>query len=317
MRKLLFAFLVMVLAGYCSAASIEVKESLPAETVWSFSITLPNAADFDNADVLLDSSSLVQFYTSPAGQIVAYNPDKSRLFYVSELASSNRVFLLVAPMAKGDHTISLKIDGTSSAEKTVNFFEIGSFDDKQSIQGQITSLNGSINTVIQQMNDLDEKALTGQDKQELQSGINELQSKLGSLEAKLKQDSQDKANVLVADIQVLQQRVDDLNKAAGFGIGFALLPGADSGTALIALLVIAALVAIMLIVKFKDKIPLRRNMYGKFKRDSPVFSVRDDEIAEQVSSQMPEADAGNGKWAFDQAPAKPKGAFGFRDMLKK
>lgn len=316
MRKLLFAFLVIALAGYCSAASVEIKDTLPAETVWSFSVFLPNGVDFGNAEVLLDSSRLAYFQTDSADQVVLLEKDNSRLFSVSS-ASSNRVYLLVAPLVKGDHTVSLKVDGASIVEKTISFFEIGSFDDKQSMQDKIASLNGSVNTVINQINNLEEDALTQEDRQELQASINELQGKLDSLEAELKQDAQNKANVLVGDIQVLQQRVDDLNKAAGFGIGFALLPEVKQETVMIALLAVAAVLAIALIVKFRDRIPLQRNMYGKFKKDAPVFSVRDDEISEQVSSQAAEIQSGSGKWAFEETASKPKRGFGFRDMLKK
>ena len=55
--------MVLLFAAGTSAASIEVQESIPANTVWSFSVTLPNGTDFDDARVLLDGDRIISFET--------------------------------------------------------------------------------------------------------------------------------------------------------------------------------------------------------------------------------------------------------------
>ena len=74
--------------------------------------------------------------------------------------------------------------------------------------------------------------------------------------------------------------------------------------------------AIILIVKYKDKIP-KRGIYGKIK-EKPVFSEKDEDIAEQVMTESSE-ESQKGKWAFGEAkPEKEeRKRFNVGDLIKK
>ena len=190
MKKILFAVLLLF-AGSCFAASIEVEENIPANTVWSFSVILPNGADFEDAQILLNGSNLISFDTNPANEIVAYNKDNARLFGSTE-PIGNKVYFLVSPLAKGERDIVLEIDGQTADEETVDFFEIYDAEARADLQSQISSLKGNVNSLIEQYNQVEERlgsALTEQDKQELQSSISSLQNSLAGLESSLEEEA--------------------------------------------------------------------------------------------------------------------------------
>ncbi|MBN2067086.1 MAG: hypothetical protein JW744_01320 [Candidatus Diapherotrites archaeon] len=325
MRKTVFAFLLVLLAGFCYSASINVEGSLPANTVWSFSVSLPNGADFDDATVFLEGTELISFYTNPSNQIIAYDADSTRVFSYTEPIGNN-VYLLVSPMAKGSREITLEVDGVEEDNEEIGFFTILDADEQGDIQGQLNSLKGSLNTLIGQLNELEESALTEDDRQELLSKIASIEGSIYSIESSLA-SLESKANVNESEIQGLSlqasdlmQRTADLNAAISgtglFGLGKA---GEMLGLAIVVIIVAIIALSFAYSNRHKLKFNVKKSVYGKQKPAKSIqgFSRKD----EDITSEVLEEEGRKGKWAYGdhelKQEARESKRFQLGDLLKK
>jgi|GEM_PF-5728644 len=322
MKRVAFALLVLLLAAGCGAASIEVQESVPASTVWSFSVTLPNAVDFDDAKVLLNGSNIASFYTYN-GKIKFEEDDidRAKVFSNTEPVS-NRVYFLVSPLAKGTHTLKLEVDGAAADEKSVEFFEIYDAEGNADLQDQVTSVRGSVNSLVEQFNELEgglANALGAEDKAELNAGIAEVESALSSLEAAVEEKGSErdaKINALNGYLQQLEARESEQEMQAG--TGFFSIPGIGMEMQALLLIAVVAAAAAFLVVKFRDRIPMKKGLYGKMKIMVPSFSNYDDDITEQAMKAA-QKDGPDGKWAFGSEARKEEAheGFGIGSLIKK
>ena len=324
MKKLIFALMVLLVATSASAASIEVQESVPANTVWSFSVTLPNGTDFDDAKVLLDGSRIISFETVGSNQTIEpFDEDSSRLFSSTEPVG-NTVYFLVSPLDDGAHDIVLKVDDSTVDEESVDFFAIYDAGERADLQSQVNSMRGSVNSLVSQVNSVEEKlgnALTDEDRQALQASIDELKEAM--LEMKTGLEGQDanslvKINALNGYLQKLEERTSELENPQATGIGLVSLAGIGPGAQAGILFVIVAIVAAVLVIKFKDRIP-KKSLYGSPKKEAPVFSQRDEDIAAQVMNESQD-ESKKGRWAVEGARPveKPeRKPFNIGDLLRK
>lgn len=310
MKKALLVFLILVLATPCYTASIEALETLPEKTVWSFSVILPNGTDFDNAQLILDGSNLIAFYTNPSNEIIAYDKDTERLFSVTE-PEGNKIYFLVSPQQTGDRTLRLEIDAETADEKTINFFELYDAEGKADLQTQVNSLRGNVNSIIEQFNEINnrlDQSLTEEDKQTLQTSINNMDNSLTGLETRLEQQSEEnntKTNILLEDVQRLQAKTNDLNASLNTGIGLASLGAINDNTKLGLGILAIAIIAAILIIRYKDRLPINKGIYGKFKKQRPMFTEHDEEITEQVLEESQD-ETQQGKWAFGSSQPQEK-----------
>lgn len=320
MKKFALAFLVMILAGSCYAASIDVQEAVPADTVWSFSVTMPNPADFDDAKVLLDGTRIASFYTyNDKIKFDEEDIDRRRVFSNTE-PIGNTVYFLVSPLEKGSYELVLEVDDESRAEEEIEFFEIYDAEEKADLQTQLTSLRGSVNSLIEQYNAVESQLgekLTEADRQALQSGIDSLQTAITNLEEQ-ETDSGNKISALNQEIQVVNTRVNDLNKATGFGIGFFSLGSIKPETRAAIVFILVVVAAAILVVRFKDRLPLKKGLYGKPAKKDVAFTKHDKDIAEQVMNETQE-ETEKGKWAFGTSKPveKERKPFNIGDLIKK
>lgn len=321
MKRMLFAFAVLMLLGSVSAASIDVEENVPANTVWTFSVNLPSGHDFDDAKVYLDGSRLISFYTNPSNEIVAYDEDSARLFSSTEPVG-NKVYFLVSPMEEGEHRIKLKVDDSTEDEEEIEFFEIYDAESNESLKQQVDTVKGSVGSLIRQFNDLEEEignALTQEDKQALESSISSVQSSVSELEAKmLEQEENDaaRANVLLSEIEDLKDTGS--GEILKIGTGFASLVNVGPEVQAGVILALIAVGAAVLLVKFRDRLPLKQGLYGKGSREGISFTKKDEDIAAQVMEESQD-EASSGKWAFgDSRPVKKeRKGFSIGDLIKK
>ncbi len=324
MKKLIFALMVLLFVTGASAASIDVQETIPANTVWSFSVTLPTGTNFNDADVLLNGSKLISFETMGSSQVItAVDPDSSRLFSSTEPVN-NTVYFLVSPLRSGNHDIVLKIDDSTADEQEVEFFEIYGAEERADLQTQVTRLKGSVNTLVEQFNSIEESlgnALNEEDKQALQANIDSLQSSMSEIEAGLEEQDADSLTKIIAlngYLNDLQNSTNEDEESVVTGIGMVSLgsvgPEAQAGI----LFIIVAIVAAVLVVKFKDKLP-KKGLYSKSKKEAPVFSQYDEDIANQVMTESQD-EIKSGKWAIEGAkPVEKSGRkrFNVGDLLRK
>ncbi len=323
MKKLLSALLLFLLAVSCSAASINVQNAVPADTVWSFSVTLPDAGDFDEAEIMLDGSSLVTLYTR-SNKILVDVLNETKVLSNAVVGSS--VYLSIAAVGKGTHSIRLVIDGEEEASKEVLFFEVLAAEDQPDLQSQINSLHGSINSLIEQFNELDERAggmLKEEDRQQLQAGIDELSAAVNSLEAQLQQQ-QVAAEQAEAELASLQQQAQALGRKAleldetiASGL-FGLASNPKAGLSMV--IIIVAAVVIVLVVRNREKLQFKKGLYESHRKEEQepvVFSESEEEITGEV---LQEEQGKSGKWAFKGKKAGPRAEskrFHLSDLLKK
>ena len=324
MKKLIFALIVLLFVTGTSAASIDVQETIPANTVWSFSVTLPNGADFDNADVLLNGNKIASFYTYNNNiKFDEKDIDKTTVFSSTEPVG-NSVYFLVSPLGDGDYDILLEVDGSTADEQTVNFFEIYDADTQGDLHSRLDSLRGTMKSVVDQVNGFEERlsaALTEEDRQALQANIDSLQSSMSEIETGLKEQDADNLTKIIALNDYLNDseiRTNEDKATPATGVGMVSLgsvgPEAQTGI----LFIIVAIVTVVLVVKFKDKIP-KKGLYSTSKKQQSVFSQHDEDIADQVMTESQD-EVKSGKWAIEGA--KPVGKterkrFNVGDLLRK
>jgi len=251
MKGLLFAFFALALIGSCNAASINVEEAVPANTVWSFSVELPNADSFDDAEVRLDGSRLIAFYTyNNKVKFDEEDVDKTRLFSNTD-PIGDEVYFLVSPLDEDDHKITLRVDGDTVEEKNVDFFEIYDADDKASLQEKIDNVKGSVTSLITQYNQLEERmgtALTQEDRQAIQSSIDNLQGSLNSLEASVQESdgsNEAKISALLQDIEALRNKIYGQETGSTVGTGFISLGSVSDETRNVIVLLLLAIAAVV------------------------------------------------------------------------
>ncbi len=326
MKKILFAFLVLLLAGSCFATTIDAQEKIPAETVWSFSVTLPDADDFSDADVFLNGNRIMSFYTYNGKiKFEEEDVDKTKVFSNTE-PIGNRVFFLVAPLSRGGQEISVEVDGEEKTRKEVDFFEIYDASESADLETQVNSVRNTATSLLNQVAALEDKlgqALTQEDKQTLQSGIDSIRNTISGLEASIAEQEAatgQKIDILAEDIQNLQGMTTDLNASMAAGVGmfglFDLNPSFGMALAFVAIAIVIALA----LIRYKDKFPtLKSGLYGKQgKRDS--FSKHDEDIAEQVLTESQNEDQ-KGKWAYgnfkQEKPKTERKRFNVGDLIRK
>lgn len=321
MKRVAFALLVLLLAAGCGAASIEVQESVPASTVWSFSVALPNAGDFTDAKILLDGSQIARIKGDSGIYVLPNSIDSTKIFS-NTAPVSNRVYFLVSPLAKGTHTLKLEVDGAAADEKSVEFFEIYDAEGNADLQDQVTSVRGSVNSLVEQFNELEGRlanALGAEDKAELNAGIAKVESALSSLEAAVEEKGSErdaKINALNGYLQQLEARESEKEMQAG--TGFFSIPGIGMEMQALLLIAVVAAAAVFFVVKFRDRIPLKKGLYGKVKIMVPSFSNYDDDITEQAMKAA-QKDGPDGKWAFGSEARKEEAheGFGIGSLIKK
>ncbi len=325
MKKIIFALMVLALLGNVNAASIGVQQNIPANTVWSFSVTLPAGTDFDDAKVLIDGSRIISFETVGSSQTIqAFDPDNSRLFSSTEPVG-NTVYFLVSPMAKGSHDLTLKVDGDDLAEEQVSFFEIYDAEGRADLQSQVNSLRGNVNSVVDQFNSFEGKlgeALTEEDKQALQASINAVESNVSALETELGNLAQEtgvKTQVLAEDIEQIKQGdlLEEEQILLGAGL-FSIASTADEMKPFI-IFILVAIAGAILVIQFRDKLPSSKGLYSSWKKEKPIFSEHDEDIAEQVLIESQD-EIKKGKWAIEGASPPEKAErkpFNIGDLLRK
>ena len=326
MKKILFAFLVLVLAGSCFATSIEVKEKIPAETVWSFSATLPGADDFSEADIFLNGNRIMSFYTYNGKiRFEEEDIDKTKVFSSTE-PIGNRVFFLVAPLSRGSQEISVEVDGEEKSRKEIDFFEIYDAGESADLETQLNSVRNTANSLLNQVAELEEKmkgALTDADRQALQSSIDSVKSSVSGLEASITEQETatgQKIDVLVDDVENLQGRAEESDAGAVAGVGMFSLFDLDPGIGMTLAFVVIAIAIALALVRYKDRLPaLKSGLYGR-QKDNTGFTERDEDIAEQVLTESQNEDQ-KGKWAFgnfkQEKPKTERKRFNVGDLIRK
>ena len=323
MKRIAFALMVLLLTAGGGAASIEVQGSVPASTVWSFSVTLPNAGDFTDAKILLDGPQIARIKGDSGIYFPPNSIDTTKIFSRTDVVS-NRVYFLVSPLAKGTHTLRLEVDGSSADEESVEFFEIFDAEGNADLQDQLTSIQGSINTLVSQLNEIESRlgeTLDADDRAELQAGIDSVQSALSGLEANVELkggESDAKINALNGYLQQLEQRESEKEMQAG--TGFFSIPSIRPEMQAFLLIVVVAAAAVFLVAKFRDRIPIKKGLYGNVKIRVPSFSKYDSDITEQaMKAAQRDTSSPDGKWAFESEAHKEEAhrGFGFGALIKK
>ena len=323
MKRIFIAFMLVALLASCSAASIEVNENIPASTAWSFSVEFPNSSDFDIAQIFLDGGKVARVSGGSGIDVLPSSIDKTKIFSYTD-SVERRIYFLVSPLEKGDHEIELEIDGDTVDEEAISFFEIYDAEGNADLQSQITSLRGNVNSVVEQFNEIKDKldeTLTEEDRYALEQSINNLETDVGALETEFENSSlqnQNRVEVLLEDVTALQARTADLNSSLAGGLGFLSLGSLNQGTMMIIATIIIAIVAAMLVVRYKDKISFKKGLYGKPRKNKVMFSQHDEDITEQVLNESQDSEK-VGKWSFgDTKPVKEeRKPFNIGDLLRK
>ena len=321
MRKLFLAFLLLLLFSVAYSASINASDSIAANAVWSFSVSLPNASEFDNAEVLLDGSSLGIKWYAPGDTILVdeKNIDKTRVFSSSQPVS-NTIYFMITPMLKGTHSIVLNVDSSESARKEIRFFEALDSAQQANLQTELSGLRGTVIALEERLNALQADSLKKEDKDQLLAEINSLKGKIDSMQSSLDSfaadESQNKESIdgLVAETQALRQQTTKLNES--MESGFFGLGKSWQGIGLIAALLIVAIIVIAVAYSKRHLFHFKRSLYGKRMGPGDLGATLSEEDGGIAAAGLA-AEARPGKWAVEKPVEEKRHRFHFGDLIKK
>ena len=323
MKKALFCLLLpLLLAPLGAFAGINAPASIPADTVWSFSVSLPAAGEFSSARIFLDGTQVAKVNGDSGIYFPPNSVESSRI--LSNAIGGNTAFFSVAALGKGTHTLKMQVDSIDPESREIYFFEVFNAESQRELQSQLDSVRGSVNSLITQFNSLEEKsngALTASDKEELLAGIKELGSLAEALQAELELQKSENA-AAQGEIQSLSGEMSSLKgkpvvtgSGAGAGVaGFFSAAILDSGAGMALIAVIVAAVFAVLLVKNRGRLRFRKSIYAKAEKAEEVSSINTKEVTE-VLEEMEK----KGKWAFveNKAAGEPKKPFSMGEIIRR
>jgi len=319
MKKTLFC-LLLLFAPLGVFAEINAPASIPADTVWSFSVSLPAAGEFVSARIFLDSQQVAKVNGDSGIYFPPNGVESSRIF--SNAIGGNTAFFSAAALGKGTHTLKMQVDSKDFESREIYFFEVLNAENQQEVEAQLNSVKGSVNSLITQFNGLEDKskgALTAADKEELLAKISGLGALAESLQAELQlQKSENSAamgeiSALSREISLLKEKPKGIDLAAG-ATGLFSAAALNSGIGIALIMVIVAAIAIALLARNIGRIGFKKSIYSKPQKEDAVSSINTNEVTE-VLEEMEK----KGKWAFDENKVadEPKKPFSMGEIIKR
>ncbi|MCX6799025.1 MAG: hypothetical protein NTW59_02945 [Candidatus Diapherotrites archaeon] len=323
---------LLFFAACASAVSISAADSVAAGSVWSVSVSLPNAGEFNFAKIFLDGSQIAKVNGDSGIYFPPSSADSSRV--LSATVSGNNANFLLAGLSRGTHTVSVSVDGGDSVGREVNFFDVLSAEEQGSLQSQLNSLRGSVNSLVEQYNALEGKGggvLTEDDKQEFLGELGNVKASIEEMQQRLSAAESDGA-ATKGELGLLLGDVEALGAKAGVSVaaaenaalesseqptGLFSLPPLDPGLEMAMLVVVAAAAAIGLIFLNRGGLSRSGSVYSG--KSVPEFSSTYIEVKKEIEKEEEEEmQAKNPKWAFDKKPAaEEKKPFGIGDIVRK
>lgn len=318
MRKLLFASLFLLLAAAASAA-IDLQNSVAANSVWSFSVSLPEPSAFSSAKILLDDSQLIKIISDGSNTVPWPNSmDAARVS--SNAVVGNSVYLSVVGLPKGAHTIKVQVDDWSPESREVYFFEAMDAAEQSNLQSQLNSLKASVDTLTEEVNSFPADYLRKEDKDQLLAEISALKGKIDSMQSSLDSvaadESQNKQGIqgLITETQQLRQQTTKLDESMQSGFfGWGKL---TQGTGLIAALLIVAIIVIIIAYSKRHLFHFKKSLYGKRMNSEDLGATLGEEDG-VIDAKGLAAEAKPGKWALEKPVEEKRRRFHFGDLIKK
>ncbi len=315
MRRILFAFALVLLVGGAHALSLDVPADVPTNTPLSIAVEFDSLDSFSDAVVQLDGSTIVELYTRRSSLYID-SSDKSKV--LAESIDGQKLYLLLNGFrSEGGRTISVEEIGKEQQSATVNVFIPVSKDFEEEYLQQFNSLK---NTIMSYANDIDDLKVKVDELEGLiasKASASELQSKLDELSASIGgiQGSLDES---ASQLQTLQQSVDEQGARLGeleqeteefIATGFISFAAIQNETTLTIVGTIIVIIVIVVLVT-KGKVSLPKLLKPKGKEKSIYTPSKEDEkITSQVLEEArkgKEEPKGAGKWAFKGGSWKPK-----------
>ncbi len=318
MKKFAFALLFLLLASAASAA-IDLQGSVAANSVLSFSVSLPSASSFREAIVFLDSDELIGVYTFQS-KVKIDEDSLNKTKVVSSAVVENVVYLSIAALRSGSHTVKVQVDGTETESREITVFEPLDSEQIAEMQKDLSGLRGTVIAQEERLNALQADSLRKEDKDQLLAEIDSLKEKLDSMQSSLDSvaadESQNKESIdgLVAETQALKQQAAKLNES--MESGFFGLGKSWQGIGLIAALFIAAIIVIAVAYSKRHLFHFKRSLYSK--------RMSTDDLGEAIgegdgviAAEGLAAEAKPGKWALERPVQEKSHKFHFGDLIKK
>jgi hypothetical protein len=319
MRKLLFAFLLLLFLFGNASAAINVQDSLAANSVLSFNVSLPSAGSFREAVIFLDSDELIGVYTFQ-NKVKIDEDSINKTKVVSSAVVDNVVYLSIASLKSGSHTVKLQVDGAETESREITVFEPLDSGQIAEMQKGLSGLRGTANALEERLNALQADSLKKEDKDQLLAEIDSLKGKLDSMQSSLDSvaadESQNKESIdgLVAETQALKQQAAKLNET--MESGFFGLGKSWQGIGLIAALLIAAIIVIAVAYSKRHLFHFKRSLYGKRIGSDDLGEALGEDGGGLAAAGLA-AEAKPGKWALEKPVEEKSRRFHFGDLIKK
>ena len=312
MRKIFFAFALVLLLGTAQALVINAPNEIATNSALSISIDF-DGGTWDKA-VKVDGSVVLELH-SYNGTLTVDSVDRSKV--VTESIDGSNIYLILNGFTE---TGEKKIE-VSDVEANINVFapisESEYSDEFKSLKATIMSYADDIDELKNRADELNELvAANKSDSSEFQNKLDEFTSTVGGIQSELSgKASEAGVEQSFSDLeQSLEQqgiRINELQEETEefTSTGFIALGDIqnDPRLALVGLLLAVAVVAVA-IAKGKVKLPKMPGLPKMGKKDDSIYtpSAKDENIASQVLDEAVDEDGGSGKWAFKNGSWNPK-----------
>lgn len=216
MKRIFFAFFVLLIAGSAFAMSTEAPSEIPAHVNWLLTVDFDSTDNFDSANIFLDDEKIVTMYTLANGSgVIDYTNEAVVLkAFLEDVDKSSKegliLFVSFLGVNEGDHIVKAVIykNGEQKEEQTHNVktFSVLPENYKTEIEAQIKqleTLNAELTARIEEIDKMIEAK--GGD-------VNALQEKVESLK-----ETNAGLNSTVSDLQgeVTAMQEEQANQDSG------------------------------------------------------------------------------------------------------
>jgi len=320
MKRVVFALVLLLFAGYASALSVSAPDKIAANMAFAVSVEFDSLSGFSDAVVQIDGSTVLSLETVGGSKLYVTSVEESRVLNLSEGETINGAImnlLLSGFTASGDRTVKVEEIGVTQTTATVNVFVPVSEDFEKLYQQEFNSLKA---TIMSYANDIDglkkqfvdlEAMVDGKvSEAEIQAKINEINSSISGMQTGLG-DSAEQALENAALIGDLEEKVGELEQETEefTSTGFISL-GNIAKPENLGIVVLGAIIVAVVLLGLAGKLPTPKMPKLKLgSREKTIYRPSNDDKA--ITSQvLDDAAASNepenvGKWAFKGGSWKP------------
>ena len=179
MKRILFAFLIVLFAGSVYGLSMNAPEEIPSNVSWSFWIEF-DSLDFTEAKIFFNGTDLARLDIYH-GELSVVPDSVNDGLALSVFPSNQKVFVSMAGLGSGEHSLKTEVfrdsEKIDEASATINAFESLGKEYKTELETTLQSIQDNINSFAVEINELKGTM------DEVKTKVDEFTAKVGAVES--------------------------------------------------------------------------------------------------------------------------------------